>query len=228
MIITIDGPTASGKSSIAVQLASSLDYIYLNTGLLYRALAFILIEHYHYTRDLLENPRKRDIAAVLSKDCFFYYYDKQRGSLIFYKEQDITAHLKSPQVDEASSLVSADPIVREALLGVQRSLGEEHKLVAEGRDCGSIIFPDAQYKFFITASLAIRAERWVAEQRQRGVIISLKKARLFIQERDTRDSARTIAPLVIPRGAIVVDTSWLTIEEAVRLIMSFIDKQALV
>ncbi len=222
MIITLDGPSASGKSSIARILATDLRYVYLNTGLLYRALGYILMQRYGYTLDTLKAPKEKDIQEALIKDCFEYTYDVRTGSQIFFKKEDITSYLKTPCIDQASSIVSADEYVRFALLGVQRALGELSNLVAEGRDCGSVVFPEADYKFFITASLLVRAHRWQEDQKKKGIAILLKGALESITVRDERDSHREVAPLVIPQGAYVLDTSSISISQSIECIKKII------
>ena len=141
---------------------------------------------------------------------------------IEYKGVDITAHLKAPDVDEWSSLISQNTQVRIIIVSLARKCAEGKNMIAEGRDCGSVIFPQAAYKFFLTASLDVRAERWQESQRHHGIVVPFDQARAFIVERDERDMTRKVDPLVIPPGAKVIDNSTLSLEQTVELLKSFI------
>ncbi len=199
MIITIDGPVASGKSTVARLLAKKLGYQYLNTGLMFRAVAYLL-----YTKN-----RSLNLTELV------YTYNPQDGAQILYKDSNITPLLKTPEMDQLSSQVATQPEVRTALLTYQRQLAEKNNVVAEGRDTGTIVFPNADYKFFITASPEIRAKRWRGYQHKQGKEYSLKESINIIKERDQRDSAREVAPLIVPEDAHTIDTSAMSIEQAV-------------
>jgi len=213
MIITIDGPTASGKSSVARALAQKLNIYYLATGMLYRAAAYVLINEAGYTKKDLENPKEEDLQIYLDPQRFRYEYDADRGETIFFDDTIITPFLKGSDIDEASSLLSAHPLVRKALLAMQHSFAQTFDLVAEGRDVGSVVFPNADHKFFLTASVEVRAKRWQADQKKKGNNFSLDEAVEKITERDTRDQNRKIAPLVKPEGATVIDNSALSFQQ---------------
>jgi CMP/dCMP kinase len=211
MIITIDGPTASGKSTLARQLAEKLHYYYLNTGLLYRALAYLLLENKKYTYDMLTSPKMEDVREFVDADRLRYTYGYTAH--ITFDGSDITGYLKDAYLDRATSLVSGVGIVRELLLDFQRVLAQKNNIVAEGRDTGSVVFADADYKFYLTADVVVRARRWQEMQQVRGNNITHEESVKSIIERDDRDSKRTIAPLVIPQGATVIDNSLMSQEE---------------
>lgn len=212
MIITIDGPTASGKSTMGRMLADAFGFHYLNSGALYRALAYLLMEKRGYDLEQLKNPRSEDVAYFFSDACLTYAYDA-RGEHVFYENHDLWPLLKSSVIDKAASVVSMNQAVRDQLLIFQRTFAQSHDVIVDGRDCGSVVFPHADVKFFLKARLLARATRWQLAQEQRGVRFALPEAEQKIAERDVRDSEREIAPLIVPDGAIVIDNSSLNIEQ---------------
>jgi cytidylate kinase len=204
VVITIDGPAASGKSTVAKRLAKRLNFYYLYTGLFYRAVAYILLEKLGVNLGDFENLREEDLSFVSNIE----YSYKNNEPHIFYKGEDITISLKLPNIDQPASIVSANESVRKAILCLQRNVAKRYNIVADGRDCGSVIFPNADYKFFLTASLDVRAKRKVDEV---GVDFDIAKEELAT--RDQRDKRRKISPLIIPSDAIVIDNSNLDREE---------------
>jgi len=219
MIITIDGPTASGKSSVARALADKLNVYYLNTGLLYRALGYIACTAYNYTLATLPTVSDQTIQAILPHLLYRYATD---GAQILYKNSDITENLKNPSMDQAASIISAVPIVRMLLLDYQRNFARHHSLVVDGRDCGSVVFPYAELKIFLTASVQVRAERWRNDLARKGQYFTEQDSIAFITERDKRDEERAIAPLIVPQGAIVIDNSTMSLQQTVEQIVALI------
>lgn len=213
MIITIDGPTASGKSTVARLLAKKLGFYYLNSGLLYRAVAYLLINHCLYKNDDLKNPDRKDLAEYVHPDKLIYEYGEDFKERILFEGENIAPLLKTSFIDKGASLVSTNKYVRELLLEVQRVAAQRFDLVAEGRDMGSVVFPEADITFFLTASVEVRAKRWREYQLQKGNEFSFEKAIEIVEDRDKRDREREISPLVIPDNAIVVDNSDLDIQE---------------
>ena len=213
MIITIDGPTASGKTTIARMLASKLEFYYLSSGLLFRGLAYALVHEYHYTQERLEKPRKEDIQEIIQQKRLVYQYDKDIKEQLFFDGKNITAFLRDQKISQYSSIIGIDNEVRNALAFLQHQIADNHDLIAEGRDMGSIIFPHALVKFYLTASLAVRAGRWAHDQQIKGHILTRQQAEEEVKIRDERDANRPLAPLCIPSSAIIIDDSALTKEE---------------
>lgn len=222
MIITIDGPSASGKSTVAHVLAKELGYYCLYSGLLFRAVAYLLVNHELYTEDMLKNPQPEHIQKYLDPARFTYQYDTSGKAIIVFDGQDITPYLKDSNIDQSASILSTNKQVRDILLRVQQRIGKKYHLVVEGRDSGSVVFPYAEYKFFLTASPEERACRWQKMQEERGIKYTLEEAMQELEKRDTRDANREIAPLRVPEEAIIIDSTDLDIRQVVRKMVSYI------
>jgi CMP/dCMP kinase len=226
MIITIDGPVASGKSTVSRILADQLEMYYLCSGLLYRAVAYLLVNHCGYSPETLLNIRIEDIMECTDSAKLRYDYDPLSQERVFFDHGDITPYLKDKFIDLVTSIVSVNKDVRNAVTAMQRDIASRYSIVTDGRDVGSVVFSNADVKFFVTASVAIRAERWRKDQERYNNYVSIDEAVALITERDERDKNRTIAPLIIPDDAIVIDTSDLTIEQTIEKMMEYI-KEAL-
>lgn len=224
MIITIDGPASSGKSTVAALVAERRVYFYYSSGLLYRACAYILTHHAGYSAHTLEgNLRPEDIANYCNKYRVIYHYDLHKGPHILFDNVDITRHLKQPVISDYAAIIGANEQIRIEIKAMQKAITEKHaNLVAEGRDMGSDGFPHADYKFFLTASLDVRAKRWVMSEEKKGINLPLEEARARILDRDQRDTIRFHAPLVVPVDAITIDSTDMTIEETVQTILQAI------
>lgn len=218
MIITIDGPARSGKGTLARRLAEHLGFYYLETGLLYRAVAYIVKNIFH-----------KDLKAFLGLSAqerirlgnLVYSYEFGLPRICFeghILDQEMLC--SSHEIAQGASIVAALSCVREALIDVQREIAQHYDIVADGRDCGSVVFPDADYKFFITASLEERARREVGVSH-----ISLAEATRVIQERDVRDASREVAPLVVPTDAIVIDTTGLDKDGCFNEVLKYINQE---
>lgn len=214
MIIAIDGPVASGKSTIARRLARELNFYYLYTGLLYRGIAYILVKKFGYDESMLRQPDHADVDAIVQTGRFVYRYADGEPHIIF-EGKDITAELKKGEVDGWSSLSSADPYVRQAIFETQANLGEKYDLVAEGRDIGTVVFPHADYKFFLTASVEQRAIWWQEMQERLGRSYSREESMREVVQRDRRDTTREHSPLVKAPDALVIDSTGMTLDEVV-------------
>lgn len=221
MIVTIDGPAASGKSSAARALAQKLSFYYLNSGMLYRALGYCLLYNGNVPLKELRGCDMKLYSKCLEE--LRYTYDICNGKMaLFVKDVDVTALLKEPIIDKAASLVGENKQARIFLLTMQRELVDHHDTIAEGRDAGSAIFPQATIKFFLTARPEVRALRWLKDQKNNDNITKFEDALRTIQERDERDSNRSDAPLHIFADNIIVDNSNLSLEQTVQKMFSII------
>lgn len=222
MIITIDGPAASGKSSVARAIAQKLQYYYLNSGMLYRALGYCLLNN----AGVAVQELRRCDRAVRQKclEALRYTYDCETGIMrMFIDDQEVTSLLKDPIIDKAASLVGENKQARQFLLNFQRSLADDYDIVAEGRDAGSVVFPQADSKFFLTARPEVRALRQLKDRKDHGNnTATFEDALQIIKERDERDSARTDAPLHTHADAIVVDNSNLSLEQTLEKMIAII------
>jgi len=225
MIITIDGPVASGKSSVAKALAKELNIYYLYTGLLYRAVADVLLNKLRQEkgRNILI-PEFQEYVETLGPDqlifvkdlCYDYGKDdKEARPYLFYQGTEITQCLYDASLDQPASIVSANNHVRDSLLDLQRDVARRYDIVADGRDCGTIIFPKADHKFYLTASVEVRANRLMLDEKRGKLEMDFEKVKAELQERDKRDRERGVAPLTIPDGATIIDNSDLSLQETV-------------
>ncbi|HRV97196.1 MAG TPA: (d)CMP kinase [Aminobacteriaceae bacterium] len=213
-VAAIDGPAGAGKSTLARKVANLLRMRYLDTGALYRALAFSL---YSSQVSPEEGPEMEAAIAGISVEIL------ENGLLLNGKE--VGKEIRSPLVDSIVSSYAALPSVRKRLLSIQREQGKHGSLVADGRDMGTVVFPDADVKIFLTASDEVRAKRRLLELRERGEDVTYEEVLQTIRERDRVDSERSTAPLRKAEGAIEVNTDALSIEEAVATLASIISKR---
>ncbi|MBA2306647.1 (d)CMP kinase [Candidatus Dependentiae bacterium] len=217
MIITIDGPAASGKSTLASLVAQRTESFYINSGLLFRALAFSMLMYVPDPNTLIHDQNTLDDFI---KQFFTYDFSPATGPVVRYKDQDITTLLKTPEVSSYASVIAAEPVVREALLIFQRRLAENQNVIADGRDCGTVVFPYATYKFFITADENVRAQRLQKDLTHQNTFLSLEESKALLHERDTRDTTRSHAPLQAAPDAYCIDNSLLSVEETLNCILS--------
>lgn len=212
-IITIDGPAGAGKSYISRKLASKLGYTYLDTGAMYRAAGLFAMQN---SIDI--NDRAMVIRLLPKLGLEFY------EGRILLNGDDVTELIRTPEIDRMASGISAIPAVREKLTDLQRDIGRSGKIVAEGRDMGTVVFPDAGYKFFLTASPEERARRRMLQMQENGKKTDYNKILNAIKNRDKADSNRKTAPLKKADDAIVIDSTAMTREEVLLNMLKFIDK----
>ena len=205
-VIAIDGPSASGKGTIAKRVAAALGFHYLESGALYRLVALIALR-----QELME---ERSIAmAAAGMDVYF------QGDEIFLEDQEVSLHIRNEDVGKRASEVARMPEVRKALLERQRAFRQPPGLVADGRDMGTVVFPDAELKIFLTASPEVRAQRRYKQLIEKGIAANLAALSRDLAERDRRDATRAVAPLVPAHDSQVLDSSALSIEEVVERIL---------
>ncbi|HXH86295.1 MAG TPA: (d)CMP kinase [Nitrospira sp.] len=215
MIVAIDGPAGVGKSTVAKQLASRLGYLYLDTGALYRAVAWATLQNE-------DDPTNADAVAALLPSLSIHMQFKNDTVCVSVNGKDVTGELRTPAVSAAASVVSAIPAVRAWLLPVQREIGQKGSVVAEGRDIGTKVFPAAQVKFFLEADQTVRAERRHQELVAAGHGGAMEQTRAELAGRDNRDRSRTVAPLVPAEDAHHIDTSTLSVEEVVNQMLAVV------
>ncbi len=222
LIITIDGPAGAGKTTVSKKLAEVLDYQYIDTGALYRAVA--LAAQKKGSASLASLASNDDQAlAKLCRNLQLEFKSSLKGLVLFCDGIDITDKIRTPEISMLASTISARPAVRKALFGLQRKMGKKKQAVFEGRDMGTVIFPDADLKFFLEASSGVRALRRFKEL---GDTCSqtLKEVEEDILQRDNQDSTRGAAPLKPAKDAIKIDSTDLSADQVVEKMLFFIKK----
>jgi cytidylate kinase len=215
VVVAIDGPAGAGKSTIARRVAEKLGLVYIDTGAMYRAVALWALRE---NVDLADAGRLEQLAQAARIEF------APGASTVLLNGVDVTEAIRSPGVSQAASKVSAVPEVRRALVAKQREIGARQGVVMEGRDIGSVVFPDAEVKVFLDADPAERVLRRARELEQKGESVWAQEVAEQIRERDERDRTRTAAPLVQAPGAIRVDTTRLTLDEVEAVILSLIEE----
>lgn len=211
-VIAIDGPSASGKGTIAQRVARSLGFHYLESGALYRLVALLAF------RQGLKDEASI-AAAADGMDVVF------QETEILLEDQDVSAHIRHEEIGNRASEVARMPVVRQALLKRQRTFRQPPGLVADGRDMGTVVFPDAALKIFLTASAGVRAERRYKQLIEKGIAANLGALSRDLAERDARDATRSVAPLVPAPDSQVLDSSALSVEAVVdRILKSWREK----
>jgi len=209
VIITIDGPAGTGKSTVAHRLAERLGLEFLDTGAMYRVAALVSIEHG------IDPDDGAALAAALGADGPTFDWAADPPTVLL-GTRDVSRRIREQDVGDLVSIVAAQPQLREVLVRQQRCIAEEHpRLVSEGRDQGSVVFPDAGLRVYLDAAVEVRAERRLGQLIAAGMPADLDRIVSEIRQRDRRDSSRIDGPLVRPSGAVVVDTSNLTLEQVV-------------
>ena len=211
-VIAIDGPSGSGKSTVAKILSDKLGYEYVSTGAMYRLVGFLADSNNIFDND-------KDVGRLceeIKKSLIF------KNGKIYYNSEDYTEKIYENRISMLASEISKRRVVREALGSLQREIGIKQKSVLEGRDIGTVIFPDAKYKFYLDATAEVRADRRYNELVNKGENVDYKKILNEIIVRDRNDSTREIAPLKQAEDALYIDTSFLSIEEITEQIIEFI------
>ncbi len=217
--IAIDGPAGAGKSTIARRLAAELGYYYVDTGAIYRTVAYFL--------DLLGiSPKDIDgVTRYLDELTIGIEYDETGKQHMIMNGMDVTDDIRTQDISQKASLVSAHAIVRDVLLDMQRDVAKKHNVIMDGRDIGTVVLPRATVKIFLTASAEIRAERRVKELIAKGQKAEFNRVLQEIQQRDYQDSHRAVAPLKQAKDAVLLDTSNMNIEEVIAAMKNIIGEK---
>ncbi len=213
--IAIDGPAGAGKSSIAKLAAKELSFIYVDTGALYRAVGW-------YVLSCGKDPADAGQVVPLLKEISVELKFVEGEQHVFLNGRDVSTEIRLPEVSMAASRVSAIPEVRDFLFSLQRELAEKNNVLMDGRDIGTVVLPNAQIKIFLTASAENRADRRMKQLAEAGNHVDYNTLLAEIKERDYNDSHRAIAPLKQAEDAKLVDTTGLTLEESVKLVLDYI------
>ncbi|KPJ99473.1 MAG: cytidylate kinase [Desulfobacterales bacterium SG8_35] len=222
-IITIDGPSGAGKSTISKLLAAKLHYTYLDTGAMYRVVA-LQVERRGLDLEA-ENAGKKLEQLLETLDMTMAPGEEGQETRVFLEGQDVSDAIRTPEMAMLASRVSAEPQVRKKLTEMQRAIGNRDTIVAEGRDMGTIVFPDAKYKFFLDATPEERALRRQKQLREKGLKVDYEELLVQIRKRDLDDSSRALAPLRPAADAIVIDSSEMSINEVVSFMLAAVNKE---
>jgi cytidylate kinase len=217
-IITIDGPAGSGKSTVAKIIAERLNYAYLDTGAMYRALTWKIMK----AGGNFEDSNKS--LTGFTKNTKIYFKREENVNKVFINDIDVTRQIRTPEVTRNVRYIAACAEIRAWMVKEQQRLGEKGHIVAEGRDIGTVVFPGVKNKFFLEANIKERAKRRYKDLKAIKKTINIKKLEKEIRERDLSDINRVVGPLKVAEDAVVIDTTSLTIEEVVEKILDHISK----
>lgn len=217
--VAIDGPAGAGKSTIARRLAGELGFRYVDTGAIYRTVAYFM--------DLLGvSPKDVDgVNRYIDELTVGIEYDDEGVQHMLMNGMDVTGDIRTPEISQKASLISAHAVVRDMLLDMQRNMAEEYDVVMDGRDIGSVVLPKATVKIFLTASPEVRARRRYNELVEKGQKASYAQVLKDVQQRDYQDTHRDIAPLKMCRDSVKVDTSEMDLEQSVAAIRKIVEEK---
>ncbi len=220
IVITIDGPSGAGKGTVAREVAARLGLAYLDTGAMYRMAALLV------ARAGVDAGDEERVVELLSGAEMEFKWDAAGGVMVPLLEgEDVSDRLRTPALASLASRIATLPQVREAMVSLQRrAAGRAGGIVVEGRDMGTFVFPDADFKFYLDADPAERARRRWLEFRRRGIELPLEKVRLELEERDRRDMGREKAPLHPAPDAVIIDTTHLTVDEVVDRVLKVVEE----
>ena len=217
--VAIDGPAGAGKSTIARRLAGELGFRYVDTGAIYRTVAYFM--------DLWGvSPKDVDgVNRYIDELTVGIEYDDEGVQHMLMNGMDVTGDIRTPEISQKASLISAHAVVRDVLLDMQRNMAEEYNVVMDGRDIGTVVLPKATVKIFLTASPEVRAKRRYQELLEKGQKASYEQVLKDVQQRDYQDTHRDIAPLKMCRDSVKVDTSEMDLEQSVAAIRKIVEEK---
>lgn len=217
-VITIDGPSGAGKGTVSTQLAKELGWNFLDSGAIYRVLAIASVHH-----QIASDDESALLPLASSLDVNFETTDS--GSKIVLEGEDVTYSIRTEEIGSIASQIASLPRIREALLRRQRAFKDAPGLVADGRDMGTVVFPNADVKIFLTASAEERAQRRYKQLKERGHDVNIARLLTDIQARDERDANRKVAPLVPADDALVLDSTHLDVDQVIEKVKEFISER---
>ena len=215
--VAIDGPAGAGKSTIAKTAAKELGFIYVDTGALYRAIAYNAV-----TKGVIDDTQKI-IDMLTDTNVELKYVDGVQA--VYLNGDDVSAYIRTPEISMGASKVSAIPQVREFLLNLQRDIAQKNNVIMDGRDIATVVLPNADVKIFLFASPECRAQRRYKELMEKGEDVTLEDVLADVNQRDYQDSHRDIAPLKPSEDSVMADTSKLNLEESIQLIINIIKER---
>lgn len=215
--VAIDGPAGAGKSTIAKAAAKELGFIYVDTGALYRAIAYNAV-----TKGVIDDTQKI-IDMLIDTNVELKYVDGVQA--VYLNGDDVSAYIRTPEISMGASKVSAIPQVREFLLNLQRDIAQKNNVIMDGRDIATVVLPNADVKIFLFASPECRAQRRYKELMEKGEDVTLEDVLADVNQRDYQDSHREIAPLKPSEDSVMADTSKLNLEESIQLIINIIKER---
>lgn len=222
-LVTIDGPSGAGKSTISKLLAAKLHYTYLDTGAMYRAVG-LQVERSGLDLEA-ENGREKLVRLLDILDMTLAPGEEGQETRVFLHGEEVSDAIRTPEMAMVASRVSAEPEVRKKLSEMQRAIGNKGAIVAEGRDMGTIVFPEAKYKFFLDATPEERAKRRQKQLLEQGQRVEYEELLAQIQKRDRDDSSRSLAPLKPAPDAVVIDSSQMSIDEVVSFMLKAVHEK---
>ena len=214
--VALDGPAGAGKSSIAKRAAKALDYIYVDTGALYRTIGLAATR-----KNIVPQPGE-EVEKLLSEITVDLTFNELGEQIVLLDGEDVSGLIRTPEASMMASKISAVPVVREYLLDLQRNMAKSHSVIMDGRDIGTVVLPNAQVKIFLTATPEARATRRYKELCEKGMDVKYEDILSDVIERDYNDTHRETAPLKPADGCVIVDTTELDFEQSVEKIISVI------
>ena len=214
--IALDGPAGAGKSSIAKKAAKALDYIYVDTGALYRTIGLAA------SRKNVEPKPSKEVEELLDKINVDLTFNSLGEQVVLLDGEDVSGEIRTPEASMMASKISAVPAVRAYLLDLQRNMAKTHNVIMDGRDIGTVVLPNAKVKIFLTASPEARAQRRYKELCEKGMYVKYEEVLNDVIQRDYNDTHRDVAPLKPAEGCVIVDTTELDLEQSVDKIISVI------
>lgn len=209
IVVTIDGPAGAGKSTVAKALAKRLNFSYLDTGAMYRALTLKAL------RRGLNLEDENTLVALARQTTLDFMPDEKKGLRVFLDGEDVSEAIRTLEVTNNTFYIARAPQVREVMVEWQRAIGHRQNVVVEGRDAGTVIFPQAQYKFYLDANVDVRCQRRLEELKKKGQTIDAEKLKQEMKERDHKDFSRSVGPLKKAEGAFYLDSTPFTITEVI-------------